>query len=402
MKVYYKFFVAAIILSSLCSQAKATSEIKLRVNDEIVSERDFEQRLKFAELTHKVNRKDPNILKQLEQQLIDEKLKLQEGKRFDIKVYPNELEDAVKSALLQNKINPELFKEELKKQGLSYDLIKDQVLSDMVFYRAIRKQYQNRLAPTNAQIEERKAMMLKKQYFLSEIVLSLKNGEDSGAVYGKAIQLLTKLKEGYNFDDLAEQYSQGAGAANGGVIGWVSEDSLNSVLLKALEDFEPGRVTMPLEYDGAYHIVALRAIRDPQNDQKQNGKDLLQLFLPESLTNKKVKSILQQVQMTRGSCDQFLKFAESQMTSPNIKLGIVPEKDIPKPILEAINSVPLLTPTKPVTIKEGALIFMCCGNKELSAIPSDEALKEELENQQVEMVAARRLKELRHSALIER
>lgn len=398
------FLFILVFTLVLPSTGHAQAKITAIVNDDVISEFDLKQRIKFAELTstQKINPKELReiVLKQL----IDEKLKLQEAQRLGLTVNPEELQHALETTIRQNGMDVGKFMEMMKKNGLPMSVLEDQIKSELLFFNALRKTAQQRSEISDIEIDTRMKELTnqttEKQYLLSEIFLPVANEQEDGAAYGQAVQIIMNLRKGIPFEKLAETYSKSSSAAKGGLLGWVSESALEPQIKEELELMESGQITTPMKTADGYTVMAIRAIRSPEDLKEQDAYRIAQIFLPNKNAQDR-KRILQDINMTKGSCKQFIELAKKQKETPRIELGVIPLKDIPPQILNAVKKSGLLKPTDPLPIDGGELIFMACSKEKVSPLPTKDDIRKQIENQRLEMMAARKLRELRRSAITE-
>jgi hypothetical protein len=84
--------------------------------------------------------------------------------------------------------------------------------------------------------------------------------EEVQAVTEKAMDLYKRIVAGADFAELAREYSEGAGQADGGDIGWVSRGKLMSGIEQvAFEKLSVGQVSQPFRTTMGVHIVKLEA-----------------------------------------------------------------------------------------------------------------------------------------------
>ena len=386
--------------------AQAQTKILAQVNDDIISELDLQQRLTFIRLTGQADTSRNDIQEQVLKQLVDEKLKQQEAREAGIEISDEEVLHALKITLHQNNLDYETVIKMLKKNGLPVSIIEDQIKSDLMFVRAIKKNAGLRADVSDREIDakmaEIKDRVNQKQYLISEILLPLENPEQDGEIYGQAMQLIMRIRDGENFEKIASRYSKAPSAAKGGMVGWVGENTLSEEEKEEFSVLRPGQISTPVKTQNGYKIFVLHSFKDP-NDfyQAQETVHLIQLFLPESFTEKQKKAVLRDLNMTKGSCDQFKAVSEQLKTSPRVDLGKIPLNQLPDQIKSVINRTALLEPSLPLSIEGGSLIFMTCAREQHSSLPGKEEIKMQLEGIKLETLAQRRLRELRRSAVME-
>ncbi|MBO4520004.1 MAG: peptidylprolyl isomerase [Alphaproteobacteria bacterium] len=400
------FPVALFVFSLLCFNAHAQTKILAQVNDDIISELDFQQRLAFIRLTGQADTQRKDVREQILKQLIDEKLKMQEAHEAGIEISDSEVLNAVKITLQQNGMNYETVTKELKKNGLPLSVIEDQIKADLMYVRAIKKNAGSRADISDREISEKmeeiKEQFGQKQYLVSEILLPVPDPEQDAEVYGQAMNLIMQMRDGAEFEKIAAEYSKAPSAKKGGMVGWIGEKALSEEIKEEFSVLPPGQLSTPVKTEAGYKIFVLHAVRDPENlNQAQEIVHLIQLFVPDSFTEKQKKAVLRDLNMTKGSCDQFKAVSEQLKTSSRIDLGKLPLDKLPNQIRSVINRTALLEPSLPLPIEEGSLIFMTCSRENTSFLPDKEEIKMQLEGGKLEALAQRRLRELRRSAVTE-
>jgi peptidyl-prolyl cis-trans isomerase SurA len=95
----------------------------------------------------------PGLREKALDEIIDEKLKVQEGKRLTIVVTPAEVDKAFKEMAERNKTTEEKFMEQLKAQGIHPDTMKARTRAAMVWRDVIRRKFGNQIAITDREIE---------------------------------------------------------------------------------------------------------------------------------------------------------------------------------------------------------------------------------------------------------
>jgi hypothetical protein len=98
---------------------------------------------------------------------------------------------------------------------------------------------------------------------IRHILLSLPEkapADQVNAVSAKARELYKRIVAGEDFAAVAREYSEGAGRADGGDIGWVNKGTLIAGLEEvAFEKLSPGKVSEPFRTSMGMHIVKLEA-----------------------------------------------------------------------------------------------------------------------------------------------
>ena len=234
-----RLFLTVLFFFGLWSaETRAQTKILAQVNDDIISELDLQQRLTFIRLTGQADTTRKDIREQVLKQLIDEKLKQQEAKTAGIEITDDEVRHALKITLRQNGMDYDKTQALLKKNALPFSVVEDQIRSDLAFVRAIKKNAGPRADVSDREIERKmkeiKDMMDQKQYLISEILLPVVNPEQDAAVYGQAMQLIMRIRNGEEFEKIAAEHSVAPSAAKGGMAGWIGENALSE---EEMEEF---------------------------------------------------------------------------------------------------------------------------------------------------------------------
>jgi peptidyl-prolyl cis-trans isomerase SurA len=130
---------AALALTASWSPVNA--QIAVMVNGEPITQYDIEQRSKLIMLSTK---KMPER-QQVVDELIDEKVKIKEGKKFGIDPSTSDVDQSYASMSSRMHITPEQLTKSLESQGIRPDTLKSRVRADMVWSNLVRGRYKESL-----------------------------------------------------------------------------------------------------------------------------------------------------------------------------------------------------------------------------------------------------------------
>jgi len=136
---------------ALGSSSPARAQVVVMVNGEPITNFDIEQRSKLLMLsTHKQpDRKD------VINELIDEKVKLREGKKFSIDPSASDVDQSYTAMAGRMRISPDALTKSLESQGIRPDTLKARIKTDMVWSNLIRGRYKESLQIGEKDIEEK-------------------------------------------------------------------------------------------------------------------------------------------------------------------------------------------------------------------------------------------------------
>jgi peptidyl-prolyl cis-trans isomerase SurA len=269
-------FVALLLAAFVpCGLAAASQDgIAAVVNEDIVTLSDVEDRMKLIMVSGGLpdtqemrSRLQPQILNVL----VEESIKLQEAQRRQINVDEPEIEARFAALAQSNKMNAEQFRDVLANSGIPVSTLKDQIRAQLAWTKLVQDYLHPQITLGESDVEARLNRLAKnlgkKEYFLSEIFLPFDLSANDEDVAVLARRLVTEIKDGKApFPALAQQFSQAAGAAQGGEIGWVQLENLPAEIAQAVAGMERNSVSAPITTPMGYHIIAVRNIREITED----------------------------------------------------------------------------------------------------------------------------------------
>jgi peptidyl-prolyl cis-trans isomerase SurA len=136
--------VAAVMLAAAASTLAVTAEaqqVVVIVNGEPITALDIEQRSKLIQLsTHKVPPRQDVI-----DELINEKLKVREAKKFGLDISTSEVDGAYASMAGRMRYTPEQLTQTLANAGVNTATIKARIKADLAWPQLVRGRYQSSL-----------------------------------------------------------------------------------------------------------------------------------------------------------------------------------------------------------------------------------------------------------------
>ncbi len=195
--------------------------------------------------------------------LVGKKLVAQEAARRNLGVDKNDVDAHIERVMGRQGWTEDQLKLYLSSQGMTVADFRADVRENLLRQRVIgavlgakvrigesdlRDYYKEKLTRANTEYEVEAA----------HIVLTLPpqaSQAEESAARQKATELLQRARAGEDFAALAQQYSQGPGADNGGYLGTIRRGSLDGALEQALFDTPPGQVGGPVRTHFGYHVV---------------------------------------------------------------------------------------------------------------------------------------------------
>jgi peptidyl-prolyl cis-trans isomerase SurA len=211
-----------------------------------------------------INAADREVL----EQFITDKLMEAEVREAGIRVTDDDVNRYIEQVKKNNRLSDEDFKASLSREGFNLASYAISVKSEMEKAEIIDRQVKRKVNITDEDVE-RYYKLNAKNYRTNErarirhILLSLPEkapADQVNAVSAKARELYKRIVAGEDFAAVAREYSEGAGRADGGDIGWVNKGTLIAGLEEvAFEKLSPGKVSEPFRTSMGMHIVKLEA-----------------------------------------------------------------------------------------------------------------------------------------------
>ena len=216
---------------------------------------------------NRINDADRDIL----EEFVTEKLLETEIREAGIKVSDAEVDEYIGQIKARNNLSDDDLKTALSREGQTLAGYRVAVKSELGKNEMINRQVRAKVNISNEDAERYYKLNMKnyrsgERAQLRHILLTVPEKapeEETRSIFRKARALYERLKAGEDFAKLAIEYSQGAGHADGGNIGWIQRGTL----VKEIEDLafdklSVGQVSEPFRSSMGVHIVKLEA-RDP-------------------------------------------------------------------------------------------------------------------------------------------
>lgn len=261
-----------LLLPGLAVTAQPLDKVVAIVNDGVITstELDAQVELLKKQLLAK-NMQLPSemeLRKQVLQHLIDVDLQLQLAKQNEITVDSTDLNDAIAKIASTNKLSLTQLREELSKQGLSWDAFRENIRKEILISRVQQKAVGRDFVVTAEQVEayvktappENSPEQI---FHLQNIVIPLPEEpttEQLNKARNKANDLLAKIKHGVDFGRLAIAESSGEFALEGGDLGERHLAELPDIFAKQVLSMRVGQVVGPIRTGNGFQLIKLIAV----------------------------------------------------------------------------------------------------------------------------------------------
>src|SRR5580658_2841589 len=132
---------ACLIAAAAASNTARAQQVVMIVNGDLITAYDIEQRMKFVQLSTR----KPGVRSEVIDELIDDKLKVQFGRRYKIEIADSEIDQQFAEMGLRMHMSPEQLTQALAQGGVDAGTLKAKIRSDTVWQNIVRGRYQGDL-----------------------------------------------------------------------------------------------------------------------------------------------------------------------------------------------------------------------------------------------------------------
>ena len=183
--------------------------------------------------------------------MIERKLQLQEAKVRNIVVTDQEVRQAIQQMKQQGRTIDEANPADMKSAR-----------EQMMLFRIVDRDVRNAVIAGDSDLkryfqEHRDRFALSEEYTLSQILIKPRSQDDTADAREKVREVMTRLKQGDSFEDLALRFSDGPNASHGGHLGLVRQGELLPEIERTIATMVPGGTSDMIETPDGLHIVRL-------------------------------------------------------------------------------------------------------------------------------------------------
>ncbi|MCP4668691.1 MAG: hypothetical protein GY849_20295 [Deltaproteobacteria bacterium] len=304
------FFIMSGFLSFQSPvSAETANKVVAIVNDDVITLHELNEqigRMTGSEPRH-LKIQDENRFLETQRKILDamiaEKIAKEKLKQLGINVTPVEVDRAIEEIRTNNRMTHEQMVAGLKSQGLSYEMFRKRIKAQLEQSRIINIEVQSRIIIREEQVkayyeQHKEEFRTGESVRLAAIVLKQKGAKKpdrSGPLYRKAHELLSRIRQGEDFGELAREFSQGPGAKEGGELGAFKTSQLDPDLVNAINRMSPGDVSELIIRPSAIQIVKLVEKNEETQKPFDQVSDAIQALLYRKEVQKRYSSWIKEL-----------------------------------------------------------------------------------------------------------
>ena len=268
-----RLIVSALFCSlffiSLPGYAETLDRIVAIVEDDVILDRELNQEV--AAVVQRMQASNAQLppsyilRKQVLERMIVDKLQRQMAEKAGISVTEEMLNSSVNDIATRNNMSVQQFKEELERQGISYQSFLANIRNEIIINQLRGREIGGRIKVTDREVEhyletQDKIGTEAIQYHLGHILIAVQEAASSAEIQKaqkRADDIVNKLREGQDFTQMAMSLSDSDTALKGGDLGWRNLSEIPTLFAEQAENLPQGEIAGPIRSPSGFHIIKM-------------------------------------------------------------------------------------------------------------------------------------------------
>jgi peptidyl-prolyl cis-trans isomerase SurA len=293
------FSAALIVLASAAVTGASAQQIVVVVNGDPITALDIEQRTKLMQISGQKTATRQQVL----EELINEKLKVKEAKKYGLEVPDSEVDQSFATMASRMRSTPDQLTQALSKAGIHVNTLKARIRADMTWQQLVRGRYQSILQVgekdllATASTEESVGY----DFTLRPILFFAPSGSDARVIEGRKREA-EALRARFNSCDEGIAFARSL--KDVAVRDQVTRSSADmpAELRKVLDDMEVGKLTPPEVTKYGVEMFAICRKRESAAENTPGRRKARETLMAERFEQQS-KKYLQEVR--RGAMIEF-------------------------------------------------------------------------------------------------
>jgi peptidyl-prolyl cis-trans isomerase SurA len=407
---------AIVVLGSVtCASAQAL-RVVARVNDDAITDFELRQRITFAVRSSGMQ-DSPDLQQrlgpQLLRQMIDERLQIQNSKGLGIKPSEAEVNQRVSEIERAAGMQHGQFRAYLQSIGVPYEIAAQQIEATLAWAKIVRRRVRPQVDVSEAEIDDAMARIRsnvgKTESRVAEIFIPIDKVDQADEAKRSADRVIEQLRRGAAFAALAQQFSQGATAQQGGDLGWILPGGLDPALDAAIEKAPLRQATEPIRTPAGYHVLYVidrRPFASAKPDDVRLNLVQMTLALPVNATGDEMARATAEAQKAvvgvRTCQDLHVRARELKGATSgdlnNIRVGDLAAN---REMYDQIPKLAVGGTAGPFRVAEGLQVVALCSKEGGGGTPTRDVISQQILLQKLEAASRRYMREMRRVATID-
>ena len=318
------------------------------------------------------------LQKQVLDRLILENLQLQLAERNGIRIDNETLNNNMRKLAKQNDMSLSEFREALEQDGSDYVAFREQFRNQITINQIRQQMVDNQVEVTEQEIDHLLATATSfndqnREYHLAHILISTPEAASPDQIQEakkRADDMLTRLRGGTDFEQMAIAESDGQQALSGGDLGWRKTGQLPSLFSDVVGQLQIGQISDLIRSPSGFHIVKIMDIRGDQRHMIEQTRARHILLKPDTLVSEQgIKTRMAQLRERIAQGEDFAVLARAHSQDPGSgsqsgDLGwVTPGQMVPE-FEQAMNDLAIGEVSQPVLSRFGWHLIQVQGRRE--------------------------------------
>jgi peptidyl-prolyl cis-trans isomerase SurA len=406
------------ITLALCPVLASAQGLRVvaRVNDDAITDYDLSQRVVLAIRT--TNQTDsPDLRKRLApqilQQMIDERLQIQDARKLGLRATEGEISQRVGEIERSAGLAPGQFKQYLQGIGVPYEIATQQLEASISWLKIVRRRIRAQVDVSETEIDDTLARMRsnigKTEAHVGEIFIPVDRNDQADEGRRSADRIVEQIRRGALFAPLAQQFSRGATAQNGGDLGWVLPGTLDAALDAAIDKLPIRTVSDPIRTPAGWHILYVvdkRQFASARPDDIRLNLVQMTLALPVNASAAEVEQASAEARKAMAGVRQCADLhAQSRLlkgaSSGDLQNVRVADLASNRQMYDEIPKLPIGGTAGPFRVAEGLQVVSMCSKEGTNGLPTRDSIAQQLLLSKLEAAGRRYMRDLRRTATID-
>jgi peptidyl-prolyl cis-trans isomerase SurA len=255
-----------LVFGSLSVHARVLDKVAAKVNSEIITLSAIEERAELLRQKYvgaPISISEQDLLKDALNMIIEERLQIQEGKKFGFIVDEYAIDAAVEDIKKKNNLADGQLQEMLKREGRTLESYKNHIRDQILVSKITQFEIGNRVKVSEKNIikyykKNQKEFWEEGKVRARHILFISERGSSENqrrAKLRQAKKVLSEIRKGSDFSKLAIKYSEDVSASSGGDVGFVKRGKMVREFEEAVFSLKPGQISDIVETEYGYHII---------------------------------------------------------------------------------------------------------------------------------------------------
>ena len=255
-----------LVFGSLSVHARVLDKVAAKVNSEIIILSAIEERAELLRQKYvgaPISISEQDLLKDALNMIIEERLQIQEGKKYGFIVDEYAIDAAVEDIKKKNNLADGQLQEMLKREGRTLESYKNHIRDQILVSKITQFEISNRVKVSEKSIIKYYKKNQKEFWEEGKVrarhILFISERDSSEnqrrAKLRQAKKVLSEIRKGSDFSKLSIKYSEDVSASSGGDVGFVKRGKMVREFEEAVFSLKPGQISDIVETEYGYHII---------------------------------------------------------------------------------------------------------------------------------------------------